>query len=194
MFRIPPHRQFRISGLGESRPFSWAILGGRALHEMTYEADELRRTWKQCSCPIYASGTLNGQFKRKNTERTAWVIPKKAKDDESDALTTALCITARAEELDRDLAAQLREFTDVYAKAATNIQKVKDELAAAEKAEREATDERRLRRRKARSFHLPPRRRNGNQRNRLNRGRHHLVCLTKATNLRRPCLRTPLIP
>ena len=40
------------------------------------------------------------------------VIPKKVKDDESDALTTALCITASAEELDRDLPAQLREFTD----------------------------------------------------------------------------------
>ena len=39
--------------------------GGRALHDMTYEADELRRAWKKCFCPIYASGTLNGQFKRK---------------------------------------------------------------------------------------------------------------------------------
>src|SRR5271165_902113 len=47
--------------------------GGRALHEMTYEADELRRSWKNCSCPIYASGTLNGKFKRKNTERSAWL-------------------------------------------------------------------------------------------------------------------------
>jgi integrase/recombinase XerD len=46
--------------------------GGRALHEMTYEADELRRNWKKCSCPIYASGTLHGQFKRKNTERSGW--------------------------------------------------------------------------------------------------------------------------
>ena len=71
------------------------------------------------------------------------VIPKKVKDDESDALTTALCITASAEELDRDLAAQLREFTDVHAKAATNLQQVKDELAAAEKAERETANERR---------------------------------------------------
>lgn len=70
------------------------------------------------------------------------VIPKKVKDDESDALTTALCITASAEELDRDLPAQLREFTDVHAKAASNIQKVKDELAAAEKAERDAAAER----------------------------------------------------
>jgi integrase/recombinase XerD len=46
--------------------------GGRALHDMTYEADELRRNWRKCSCPIYASGTLDGQFKRKNTERAAW--------------------------------------------------------------------------------------------------------------------------
>jgi len=46
------------------------------------------------------------------------------------------------------LAAQLREFTDVHAKAATNIQKVKDELAAAEKAEREAADERRAKKTK----------------------------------------------
>ena len=76
------------------------------------------------------------------------VIPKKVKDDESDALTTPLCITASPEELDRDLAVQLREFTDVHAKAATNIQLVKDELAAAEKAEREAADERRAKKAK----------------------------------------------
>ena len=50
--------------------------GGRALHEMTYEADELRRNWKKCPCPIYASGTLNGEFKRKNTERTTWMEAK----------------------------------------------------------------------------------------------------------------------
>ena len=82
------------------------------------------------------------------------VIPKKVRDDESDALTTALCITASAEELDRDLPAQLREFTDVHAKAASNIQKVKDELAAAEKAEREAADERRAK--KAKGKVVPP--------------------------------------
>ncbi len=82
------------------------------------------------------------------------VIPKKVKDDESDALTTALCITASAEELDRDLAAQLREFTEVHAKAATNIQQVKDELAAAEKTEREAADERRAK--KAKGKVVPP--------------------------------------
>jgi PRTRC genetic system protein E len=82
------------------------------------------------------------------------VIPKKVKDDESDALTTPLCITASPEELDRDLAAQLREFTDVHAKTATNIQQVKDELAAAEKAEREAADERRAKKTKGKV--VPP--------------------------------------
>ena len=46
--------------------------GGRKLHDMTYEADELRRTWKKCVCPIYASGTLAGKFKRRNTETTGW--------------------------------------------------------------------------------------------------------------------------
>jgi len=46
--------------------------GGRSLHEMTYESDELRRNWKRCSCPIYASGTLSGHFRRKNTERSIW--------------------------------------------------------------------------------------------------------------------------
>src|SRR5207247_6357478 len=79
------------------------------------------------------------------------VIPKKVKDDESDALTTALCITASAEELDRDLAAQLREFTDVHAKAASNIQKAKDELVAAEKAERAAAEERRAKKMKGKA-------------------------------------------
>lgn len=84
------------------------------------------------------------------------VIPKKVKDDESDALTTALCITASPEELDRDLPAKLREFTNVHAKAACNIQRVKDELAAAEKAEREAADEKRAKKAKAKSVQAAP--------------------------------------
>jgi PRTRC genetic system protein E len=84
------------------------------------------------------------------------VIPKKVKEDESDALTTALCITASPEELDRDLAEQLREFTSVHAKAACNIQRVKDELAAAEKAERDAADEKRARKAKAKTVQPAP--------------------------------------
>ena len=48
-------------------------LGNRALHDTNYETDELRRGYgKRCLCPIYASGTLGGHFKRKNTEHTSW--------------------------------------------------------------------------------------------------------------------------
>ncbi len=96
---------------------------------------------------VSASGT--GQV-------TLNVIPKKVKDDESDALTTALCITASPEELDRDLPAQLREFTNVHAQAACNIQRVKDELTAAEKAERDAADEKRAKKAKAKTVQPAP--------------------------------------
>ena len=43
---------------------------------MTYEADEHRRSWKNCACPIYASGTLARKFKRKNTEQANWITAK----------------------------------------------------------------------------------------------------------------------
>ncbi len=46
--------------------------GGRALHSMSYETDELRRSWKKCSCPIYTSGTLARRFRRKNTDKWNW--------------------------------------------------------------------------------------------------------------------------
>ena len=32
--------------------------GGRALREMTYDADELRRNGRRCPCPIYAERLL----------------------------------------------------------------------------------------------------------------------------------------
>jgi len=51
--------------------------GGRTLHAMSYESDELRRGWKACHCPIYASGTLHRSFKRRNTEHNTW-LPAKA--------------------------------------------------------------------------------------------------------------------
>jgi integrase len=50
--------------------------GGRPLHARTYESDEARRGWKNCFCPIYASGTVRGSFKRRNTERTTWTDAK----------------------------------------------------------------------------------------------------------------------
>lgn len=50
--------------------------GGPRLHQMTYEADELRRGWRKCSCPIYASGTLGGRFRRRNIEQNTWTSAK----------------------------------------------------------------------------------------------------------------------
>ena len=38
----------------------------------TYEADELRRGWRKCHCPIYICGTLARQFKRRNSNHTKW--------------------------------------------------------------------------------------------------------------------------
>jgi PRTRC genetic system protein E len=102
--------------------------------------------------PLLANRTVILTVSANDTGQvTLNVIPKKVKEDESDALTTALCITASPDELDRDLPSQLREFTNVHAKAACNIQRVKDELAAAEKAEREAADEKRAKKAKAKT-------------------------------------------
>lgn len=47
-------------------------LGGFDPDFRNYETDELRRGWKRCHCPIYADGTLGGDFKRKNTKQTSW--------------------------------------------------------------------------------------------------------------------------
>ncbi len=80
---------------------------------------------------------------------TLTVIPKKVTPDENDALTTPLWITATAEELDRSLPDQLREYCAVHRQTASNLETVREELAAAEKAEREAADERRAKKAKS---------------------------------------------
>jgi integrase len=41
-----------------------------------YEADELRRGWKKCRCPIYSAGTLGRKFNRKNTKKITWAEAK----------------------------------------------------------------------------------------------------------------------
>ena len=51
-------------------------VAGRAFEDRSYEQDELRRTAKKCFCPIYASGTLKGKFKRANTEKSNWAEAK----------------------------------------------------------------------------------------------------------------------
>ena len=86
---------------------------------------------------------------------TLTVIPKKVTPDESDALTASLWMSATAEELDRTLPDQLRDYCEAHAKAESNIQRVKEGLAAAEKAERDAADERRAKKAKAKTPSTP---------------------------------------
>lgn len=47
-------------------------LGGHPPDFHSYEAEELRRRWRKCACPIYADGTLGGKFRRRNTQQTDW--------------------------------------------------------------------------------------------------------------------------
>ncbi len=55
-------------------------IGGRALHDMSYDGDETRRAWKKCYCPNYASGTIGKTIKRRNTERLEWPDAKAVAD------------------------------------------------------------------------------------------------------------------
>lgn len=47
-------------------------VGGHPPDSRSYEAEELRRNWKKCYCPIYADGTLGGKFNRRNTRKALW--------------------------------------------------------------------------------------------------------------------------
>lgn len=72
---------------------------------------------------------------------TVSIIPKKLKDDENDVLSVPLCATGTAEELDRDLPSQLRDFVDAHSSTSSNLARIKEELEAAEKAAEEARKE-----------------------------------------------------
>ena len=64
------------------------------------------------------------------------VIPRKLEGsaDESGALTAPLSITGQADELDRELAAQLRSFTESVTKTGSNLDELKTQHAAAIRA------------------------------------------------------------
>ena len=72
---------------------------------------------------------------------TISIIPKKLKEDENEVLSVPLCATGTAEELDRDLPRQLRDFVDTHAATSSNLARIKAELEAAEKAAEEARKE-----------------------------------------------------
>ena len=64
------------------------------------------------------------------------IIPRKLEggEDESAALTAPLSITGKAEELDRELPAQLASFTESVTKTGSNLDELRTQHAAAIKA------------------------------------------------------------
>ncbi len=59
-------------GLQLSRRHRKGCEAGRAEDSFTGEFEERRRGWKRCGCMIHASGTLDGQFRRKQTGKSYW--------------------------------------------------------------------------------------------------------------------------
>lgn len=65
------------------------------------------------------------------------VCPRQLKDGENQALTTPLCITGTAAELDTGLVSQISSFVACQAGLNTNLAAIQAEVAEAEKAARE---------------------------------------------------------
>src|SRR5581483_1648163 len=65
------------------------------------------------------------------------LIPQKVTETEDNAITTPLAITGTAEELDRELPAQLAEFVATHLQLQSTLTTTKAEMEAAAKATRE---------------------------------------------------------
>jgi PRTRC genetic system protein E len=65
------------------------------------------------------------------------ICPRQLKDGENQALTTPLCVTGTAAELDADLVPQIASFVASHAGLNTNLAAIEKEIAEAEKAARE---------------------------------------------------------
>jgi PRTRC genetic system protein E len=65
------------------------------------------------------------------------VIPKRIKESENAALLTPMCCTGTADELDRELPAQLGNFVAGYVRLSNNLAEIERERQEAEKAARE---------------------------------------------------------
>ena len=70
------------------------------------------------------------------------ICPRQLKDGENQALTTPLCITGTAEELDAQLASQVGSFVASQVAFSTNLNSIQAELAEAEKNAREEAKKR----------------------------------------------------
>lgn len=66
------------------------------------------------------------------------VCPRQLKEGENHALTTPLCVTGTAAELDAELVSQLATFVESHVSLTSNLAAIEKEVAEAEKAAREA--------------------------------------------------------
>ncbi|MFN7995334.1 MAG: PRTRC system protein E [Bryobacteraceae bacterium] len=88
--------------------------------------------------PLLADRTLMVIVSKADDQHlTVSVVPKRMKDNESPALSTPLCCTGTAEELDRDLPSHLQEFVAGQVTLSTNLAQIQREREEAEKAARE---------------------------------------------------------
>src|SRR5579871_5345428 len=46
--------------------------GGHPEESRSGEFEERSKKWKRCGCVIFAAGTLDGQFRRRQTGKTSW--------------------------------------------------------------------------------------------------------------------------
>jgi len=58
---------------------------GRSNDSRSGEFEERKKTWKRCACQIFASGTLAGEFKRRNTEQMDWAAARAVADSWAEA-------------------------------------------------------------------------------------------------------------
>jgi len=65
------------------------------------------------------------------------ICPRQLKDGENQALTTPLCVTGTAAELDAELVPQISSFVAAHAGLTTNLAAIEKEIAEAEKTARE---------------------------------------------------------
>jgi PRTRC genetic system protein E len=88
--------------------------------------------------PLLADRTLMVIVSKVDDQHlTVSVVPKRMKDSETSALSTPLCCTGTAEELDRDLPRHLQEFVDGHVTLSNNLAQIQREREEAEKAARE---------------------------------------------------------
>ena len=88
--------------------------------------------------PLLADRTLMVIVSKADDQHlTVSVVPKRMKDSESPALSTPLCCTGTAEELDRDLPSHLQQFVAGQVTLTNNLAQIQREREEAEKSARE---------------------------------------------------------